>query len=135
MQVIKLCHQFLLRGEQFPYFLIRNSVLFSILLEIAIEINGEIEVEFMPIFECLPLFFVVFSSVDIKKQILWLVSDVGYFFIDATVDFYFKVKLIIQSFVETSSSWIQNQTREITHNGGLLLHLTVFIVLRFCSVK
>jgi len=49
----------------------------------------------MSIFESLSLFFVVFSTVDIKKQIFRLISDVSYFFIDSTVDFYFKVKFII----------------------------------------
>lgn len=105
------------------------------LLEIAVKINSKIEVKFMSVFERLSLFFVVISTVDIKKQILWFISDVSYLFINTTIDFYFEVKFIIQSFVETSSPWIQNQSSEITYYRGLLLHLIVFIVLCFCSVK
>lgn len=106
MQVVELSDQFLFRSEQFPYFFIGYAVLLSIFLEIAVKINNEIEIEFMSVFECLPLLLIVLSSVDINKQILWLVSDVSYFFMNATVDLHFKIELIIQSFVKTASSWV-----------------------------
>ena len=79
----------------------RFSMLFSVFLQITIQIDREIEAEFVLIFECLTFFPIETSSIDVNKEMLWLISDESCLFLHATIDLNFKVKLLIKCFIET----------------------------------
>lgn len=74
-------------------------MLLSIFLQIAIQVKGEIEVKFMLIFQSLTLLSIVIGSIYIEEEVLRLVSNEGWLFVEAAVYLDFKVELLVKSFV------------------------------------
>ena len=89
----------------------------------------------MLVFGCLTLFFVKVSPVEIKEQILRLIFDKGTFFVGASIELNFKVKLLVKGSVKIACSRVQDQACEIVDYGLFFLHCGVVVVLHFCTIE
>ena len=70
-------------------------MLLLVLFQVSIEINSELKVEFVLIFQSLSFFFVKISPIDINEEVLGLISDEGTFLLQTSVDLNLKVKFLI----------------------------------------
>lgn len=81
MQIAKLFLGPVPITDQLPYPLILLIPLLLILLQIAVQIQHEVEDKLLVIFMHLLLLPIVLSPIDIKEQILWLISDIHLFLV------------------------------------------------------
>ena len=70
-------------------------VLFSVFLEVAIEINSKFKSKFMLIFHHLTFFLIEVCPIDVYEQIFRLISDKCRLLIESTINLDLEVELFV----------------------------------------
>ena len=110
-------------------------MLLTVALEETVQVDCEIEGEFMLVLHGLTLFFVEISTVYVNEEILGLISDKSCLLLQATVQLHLKVKLLIKSFIKVAKPRINNQSSEVTNDRRLILQVGIIIVLCSSSIE
>lgn len=99
LEKVHLFFDFILGRQKLFDSLVWITMLLSIFLQIAIQVKSEIKVKFMLIFQSLTLLSIVIGSIYIEEEVLRLVSNKGWLFVEAAVYLNFKVELLVKRFV------------------------------------
>ena len=107
--------------DQLPNPLILLPPLLLILLEVSIEIQHEVKHKLLIIFMHLLLLPIIFRSIDIQEEILWLISDVHLLLEGLAVYLNGEVELFIECVLEGAESRVQDDASEVAYYWLLFL--------------
>lgn len=120
---------------QLSYPLVLLASLLFVLLKVAIEVEHEVKHELFIIFMHLLLLSIVLRSVDIEKEILWLISDVHLLLEGLAVYLNGEVELFIQCVLKGSEPRIEDDAREVTYYRFFFLKLGLLVVFYLSAVE
>jgi hypothetical protein len=115
--------------------LVLLSAFFTVLLHVAIEVEDEVESEFLVIFMELLFLPIKLCSVDIKKEVLRFLTYKHLLLERLALDLDAKVKLFVQGVFQCSKPGVEDDACEITDDGFFLLNFFLRVVFDFGPVE